>query len=619
MKLLHKDIMIAAWLFLACLAVACKKNFLEKQPQDALSIPTFFNTSEDLRVYANGLYNSAMVWYDFQNNADNGGLDLGSDFMIAGTPTTSLYERSSSGIAPAANTSWNDTYDKIRAVNTLLVNYEKVSPRNDAVNQYIGEGYFFRAWHYFGLLVNFGGVPFIDRPLNTTDEDLYRPRESRNSLAMRIIKDLDSAIANLSLKGKGAAGTGRINKEAALTMKARVALYEGSWEYYHNRYNTGFAEAGKDGKAFLEMVEPAVQQVISVQGNTIYREGGVFNEPYNQLFTITNGESTPGVYWYRVYDTRLLTGNSHNFYGKILAGPYFTDKMVNMYLDADGYPQQISARPMKTLDEKGQNLEPRFRQTVWTPDRGAENKLPGRNQQTDVPLRYPVIKGGGTGYRQWKGAVLNRPADFRAGNTDDIFIRYEEALLSLAEAKAILGTLTQADVDKTVNLVRSRVNAVPMTLTTINGWTGIYTKAMGFDPGEPNAVNEIRRERSVEFANEGFRINDLKRWAVFEEAINGYKPKGAWLQEFVDYFNTPARLTADGCNNCLANPKLTPGTDVAADVNGWINPFFNNADFTSSGQGLFVNRRSYLQAIPTGQIDLYKRSGVTLTQNPGWN
>ena len=63
-------------------------------------------------------------------------------------------------------------------------------------------------------------------------------------------------------------------------------------------------------------------------------------------------------------------------------------------------------------------------------------------------------------------------------------------------------------------------------------------------------VNEIRRERSVEFALEGFRLDDLKRWAVYDKVINGYKPKGAMLQEFVDYFKrTPAQVALDGGTN----------------------------------------------------------------------
>lgn len=601
--------------------VACKKSFLERQPEDSLALNTFFNTSEDLRVYANGLYNATMPYYDFQSGSSvaNGGLDVGSDVMMNSTPTASLLQRSATGIAPSVSATWNNTYDNIRTVNIMLQNYPKVASRNVNANQYIGEGYFFRAWHYYSLLRNFGGVPFIDKPLVTTDPELYKAKSPRNELASFIIKDLDSAIANLSLKGVGPAGAGRINKEAALTMKARVALFEGSWEYYHGKNSTPFAVSGKDGKDFLQLVEPTVRQLITTQGTNIYRAGGVFNEPYNQLFAITNGESAAGVFWYRVYDTKLLTANSHDFYSKITVGPWFTDRLINMYLDKNGLPQSMSALSFQNLNDKGQNLEPRFRQTVWTPDRGVENKLPGRTAGSDVPLRYPTVNNGGFGYRQWKGAILNRPNEYRAGETDDILIRYEEALLAMAEAKAILGTITQADLDVTVNVIRGRVNTPAMNLATVNGWSVTYAKAQGFDPTESRIVNEVRRERTIEFANEGFRLNDLKRWAVYVDALTGYKPRGARLQEFLDYFNTASNLTADGCNNCLTDPTLRPNDNVQADANGLINPYFKSVDFNASGNGYFINQRDYLQAIPTGQIDLYKLNNVVIPQNPGWN
>lgn len=605
---------------------SCNDDFLDKVPLDDLSENAFFNTSTDLKTYVNGFYEDALPRYDYQGGSEgslNVFLDLNSDVLINNANITgSLNRVGASGQAGVTSATWNTQYDRIRRINFFLVNYDRVASRDVVANHYIGEGYFFRAWQYFELLKTFGGVPYVDRPLNVDEEELFAVRDSRNEMTKKIITDLDSAIMNLSWKGVSAAGAGRVNKETAIVMKARVALYEGTWERYHSQSGSPFAEPGKDGTEFLQMIPPAVQELIDYQGNNIFMSGGVFNEPYNQLFTQTDGATTEGVFFYRVYDANQLT-NSHNFYDNIIDnGASITNRLIDAYLDADGIPQSLSARPFTTLNEKGGNLDPRFRQTVWTPDRGPMTSLPGRLQQSDYDLRYPLVNNTidtrftATGYRRWKGAVLD-VSRYRLGEADDILVRYAEGLLAYAEAKAILGTINQADLDQTVNVLRNRVGMTPMSLSDVNSWSMAYDAKAGFDPTESNIVNEIRRERTVELALEGFRLDDLKRWAVYDKAINGYKPKGAMMQEFLDYFNDPDQLVADGWTG--TDLTLTPGFNVGASADGLINPYFQSTQFQDGGSGFMIEgNRDYLQAIPSGEIDLYNQSGITLSQNPGW-
>lgn len=605
---------------------SCEDDFLERYPLDALSEETFFNTANDLKTYVNGLYNTLPL-YDFQ--AGVGGYadwaDLNADVQIvARNVTQSLDQRSSDGIAPLNSGGWDNAYSEIRRANYFLTNYHKVATRDVASNHFIGEGYFFRAWHYYNLLAGFGDVPVITRPLNISEkQDLYRPRDSRHNVALQIIRDLDSAIVNLQWKGSGEARSGRINKEAAIVMKANVALFEGTWEFYHGARATVFAVPGEDGRDFLALIEPAVQELINRQGTAIYRNGGPLNEPYNQLFAIEDGHAAAGVFWFRAYDTDLLV-RSHNFYAKVTDnGRSITKRLVDMYLDNEGTPQVLSEKEFGTLSQLAQSLDPRFRQTIWTPDRGPMAQMPGRNEQIDLPLRYPVITEGlegitTTGLRTWKGAVLDA-SQFRAGEQDDILIRYAEGLLALAEAKAILGTISQADIDKTINLLRDRVGMEPMNLDAVNGWGITYSASEGFDPSASNIVNEIRRERSVELALEGFRLGDLKRWAVYDIVTNGYKPKGALAQEFVDYFNDPAALSSDGWSGTV-DLSLTEGIDYGKDADGFINPYFRYTQFQESGEGFWIDKdRDYLSPVPKAEINLYEQFGVTLTQNPGWN
>jgi hypothetical protein len=275
----------------------------------------------------------------------------------------------------------------------------------------------------------------------------------------------------------------------------------------------------------------------------------------------------------------------------------------------------------------GQNLEPRFRQSIWTPDRGRLMDVPGRDRGNH---RYPLVTtntngASSTGFRRYKGAV-NDVAQSRNGDVDEILLRYGEALLNYAEAKAILGTITQGDLDKTVNVLRGRVNMPAMELSTVNSWDINYDAAYGFEPGAANVLNEIRRERTVELAFEGFRYSDLCRWAALEAAINGWKPQGANHEEFVYYYNSedpePA-LTAKNDGVADIFPLVLEGEDGKPNYgifpNGNIRAFFNDPDFKENGEGFgIVSTRDYLSSIPSSERDLYKQHGVDLEQNPGW-
>jgi hypothetical protein len=278
-----------------------------------------------------------------------------------------------------------------------------------------------------------------------------------------------------------------------------------------------------------------------------------------------------------------------------------------------------------------ENLDPRFPQTIRTPDKGPLTALPGLAEATFLlPARYVQLTSGqantfqSSGYGNWKGAILDAN-EWRYGSTDDVLIRYGEGLLAYAEAKAILGTISQEDLDKSVNVLRDRVGMAHMDLTAIEGWPGsLYTLSEGYDPSEPNIVNEIRRERLIELVYEGHRLDDLRRWAVYDDAINGYKPKGAHVQQFLDYYNDADLLIEDGFKpEDTAKMALEVGTLLEVDSEGFINPFYVVPDFQEGGNGYYIEaNRDYLFPIPKSQIDLYKEKGpeggVTLTQNPGW-
>ena len=599
---------------------ACEKDFLDRYPEDAMSDATFFTKSSDFKTYVNGLYNSVLGADNVVSSGENG-----TDNFLMESPGSSEMQHSNSGVANETNAVWNNSYTNIRNVNYVLASKDKLESRDDEANQYIGEAYFIRAWHYAGLLQTFGGVPFIDQVLETDSEDLFKTRDSRDFIASKIMEDLDSAIALMNWKGSGYATAPRINKESALAMKMRVGLNEGSWEYYHGRKNTVFKVSGKDGKDFLNQVVSAGDILIAHQGTKIYK--GRTGWEYYDMFNQQDYSTINGAFLYKHMDVLLSVSATPNAGTGSYYGGLTKDAVYN-YLMADGKPENISSKvyDYKSLSSLIANRDPRMNQTLYSPARGnfsayyalfvplvAENLSKG--PYMDLRNAYT----GRGGYKVFKG-MINHYVDKTHSNQDQLMLRYAEALLNYAEAKAILGTITQSDVDKTVNVIRDRVGMVHLNMAEANAWSVTYSVSEGYDPTAANILNEIRRERRVELMLENYRRTDLKRWAIYEDVVNGYKPVGAYYKEFEDFWNTDARVLAAGyAQSELAGLKLKLGTNIGVTGEN-INPLWKNADFTATGRGYYIDpNRDYLQAIPKTEIDFYEtKGGVTLTQNPGW-
>jgi hypothetical protein len=117
--------------------------------------------------------------------------------------------------------------------------------------------------------------------------------------------------------------------------------------------------------------------------------------------------------------------------------------------------------------------------------------------------------------------------------------RYAEVLLNYAEAKAELGTLTQADIDRSIKLIRDRVGMPNLNLAFANAnpdpyLANQYTHVTGANKG---VILEIRRERRIELVMEDFRWNDLMRWKEGHLVAE---------QFYGEYFPGPGSFDLDG-------------------------------------------------------------------------
>ena len=577
---------------------ACNDDFLNRYPLDQISSAIYFKHASDFELYANQFYPS-VFWDDATGSTNegwNGGIynfELNSDNMIKlGEPDSRLAGYNS---VPSSGGGWD--YTMIRDVNYGIANKGKCEDDPSQYNQYLGELYFFRAFAYFKLVRDFGDVPWVGKPLDPGSEELYGPRTPRTEVVQHIISDLDSA-ALLMNSGKMEEGT-RVSKEVALAFKSRVALYEGTWEKYHH---DDVFKGSTDGAEFLKQAADAALAVMNSGVYTIYSTGNP-TQDYFDLFVQTDYSGWDEVMLYKKYDRSIGFVHHHDVASRYPYQKGLTRGLAVSYLSLDGQPRAVSpdfdeSQCDSTATYESRHLDPRFGQTfasrdaVWAIDPGNpggdtiywyEPDVPPHSYMRCVPQIIDAAEGRGntpTGYFRRK-AFSPRMDIWKDWSDEDfgvIFIRYAEVLLNYAEAKAELGTITQGDVDKSINILRDRVAMPHLNIG------GIVTDPNWDFPTLSPIINEVRRERRVELALENFRLDDILRWAAADELITGKTFKG------VLYKNGDSR--------------------VPVDANGYVDRLRPQLP---NGYGFQLDR-DYLNPLPNDQLTL----NSNLVQNPGW-
>lgn len=577
---------------------SCNDDFLERAPIVNISDANYWKSVNDLELYTNNFYNRDDLLARYTNWGTTGpyGVDAdnGCDTQISYDYNTHMNGETT---VSASGGGWsNSDWAALRDINYFMAHYEKVDAPWEQVQQYVGEALFFRSLFYFGKVKKFGDLPWFTSVLDNTSSVLYEGRLPRNQVVDSIMGDLDKAISYLPERKPSY--TGRLTKEVALLLQARIALYEGTWEKYHGIKNTLFKVQNSDGTKFLQKAAEATDALMALaelNGNTALAdctgEAGYTNL-FNQRDYSTNKEI---LLWrgYSVNDGQYTRWGSY-YYG---AGRGVTQNMINSFLCMDGKPIAVSElyKGDKTLKEVVSGRDPRLNQTIFVND-GKHALFVDNNTFFEVPGFEGVIANScPTGYQLYKGYNTDYTECINQQSTiGTIYFRYAEALLINAEAKAELGTITQADIDKTVNALRRRVGMAGLldmnNIITDPNWE--------FGSISP-LLNEIRRERKVEFVCEGYRLDDIYRWAAADELVAGKKPKGAIKAQWENYPDA-------------TNAFKEAWASLGEDENGYIDPF---KSYPAMNDGYKFNlNRDYLSPLPTNELTL----NPDLKQNPGW-
>ena len=525
-------------------------------------------------------------------------------------PTTLIPEVLGTRAVPQSGGGWS--WGQLANINSFLKDCSRCSDEA-ARKEYEGVARFFRAYFYYNKVKRFGEVPWFNEALSSTDDRLYSPRTPRDELMNHIISDLDYAIDNLPT----AKNLYRVTKWAALALKSRVCLYEGTWRKYH----------GISGhESYLTAAATAAENFIDNSQYTIYSAG---DQPYRDLFAADKAKAEE-VVLARNYFAGLSIVHSANLY--FLGGgsaPGLNKKVVDSYLLKDGsrFTDQADYDKMQYYEEM-QNRDPRLAQTIVAP--GYK-----RIGATDVtPVSFAAAT---TGYQIIKWVSTPASDGYNKSQNDIPLFRTAEVMLNFAEAKAELGTLTQADLDKSVKKIRERVGMPNIDLATANANPDPYLEAA--ETGYPNVsgankgvILEIRRERTIELLAEGFRYDDLMRWKegkTFERQFKGMVvPKLDDTKHFV-VCDLNGNGKADAEDVCVyeGNIEDIKANAEVADIKQFLKLGVNlHLANGANGGNIIVHDlantqrkwnedRDYLYPIPQDQITLY---GGVIKQNPGW-
>ena len=566
------------------LLAACS---MDKYPEDKLAPETYFSSEQELRLYTNYFYKLMPTGTEMYEEE--------GDHFVAPVPCRDVQ---GTRLIPETDSKWN--WEVLRKINFYL-SYSSNCDDEDARAHYDGVARFFRAYFYFLKVRNYGDVPWYSQVVNSDDKELLaKPRDSRQLVVDSIIADLDFAIENLPETHTPY----EVNKWTALALKSRVCLFEGTFRKYHA--GKTFNPNNLPWEDLLATSAEAAEILMNESGYTIYSDG---EQPYRDLFASLNANPKEFI-WARCYSADLNIKNNANAWS-VARTTGFTKRHVNMYLNVDG-TRFTDIQGYDTLGyvEECKNRDPRMAQTIHTP---------GYIQYGETKT-YPVdLKQSYPGYKYIKYVMEKKYNTWDASLVCLPIFRMGEVLLNFAEAKAELGTLTQADLDKSINVLRDRVGMPHLDMATANANPCAYMEKCYPNVSQSankGVIMEIRRERLIETPLEGLHYWDIMRW----------REGKAFTQPYLGiYFPGPGKYDMTGSGKASINlmeegqtggggigiTKLYLGSDVIL-TNGTLGNMwaFSTLNFQ------FDENKDYLYPIPTNERVL---TNGALTQNPGWN
>lgn len=469
--------------------IACNESFLDRFPETSISQETYFRDAKDLELYTNTFYEYVLPSYQ------DGVTDNVSVYATV-SETVNLLK---GNISPGTVGAWGP-WERLRRINFFINRAHSATGDPELINHHVGLAKLMRAIFYYGLIKRYSDVPWYSRDLTDTDDDLlYKVQDSRSLVVDSVIRDLAFAVEHIKAD---MGNKTRINKWYAYSTMARICLHEGTFRKYHD-------ELGLAGSAdvFLNQAVAASLKVMESGLFSIDSRGG-FGSAYQNLFINTDLSTSPEIILFKDYSaTENLRHSASAEFDFVFSLSRSLMESYEVLKDGMSYPfTSVAGYESTSFVDAFKNRDPRLSQTFMRPG----YVKPGQAS----PYRANLNLGG---YPHVK--FVPQTSDQVAHNsnyTDLPIARLAEIYLIYAEAKAELGSLTQNDLDISVNRIRARVGMPQIFLAQIAHNPVLSSQYPNVNGPNANQILELRRERRIELAMEGLRYDDLMRWGVGE-------------------------------------------------------------------------------------------------------
>ena len=611
------------------MTVTSCSDFLDRPPLDQISPDSYYTTADQLGTFTINYYTSI-----FPNNsgwwAGVATFDDGTDNQASRGGNSGMYLQDQWKVPTSGGIGMN----AIRNVNKFINESEakiaagKVTGTPEQINQYMGEAYFIRAMLYYSKLQDYGDFPIELKELNVNNDLVEASkRQPRNLVARQILSDMDKAIDKLQVTF---ANKVRINKNAALAMKSRMALYEATFEKYHRGTGRVPGDANWPGKNkewnknftinqddevnfFLDQAIDAAKKVcdavpLKTQNSHVMNPSsiGQYNgwNSYYDMFASPDLSKYPEVLLWRQFNSNLTPSLAHLTSNKLRGGAStgWTRGLVESFLMKNGLPIYASGSGYHgdtTVDMAKTDRDERLQLFMF-----GESDVLGIDQKS-IDLANKKLAAGATpltkilfnaatlfatdqasrdvtGYRQRK--FYNYDPAMQLGQTfsdvdGQIIIRVEEAMLNYIEASYLRTGSLDATATGYWTALRARAGITAPISTTIAA-TDMSKEAdvnrpsydwAAFSAGHPvdATLYSIRRERRSEFAGEGLRNDDLIRWASLDQVKN-YQIEGVNFWDQI--YQNPSFVNDKGVSLIIADGGAK-ATMSAKTLSKYVRPY----------------------------------------------
>ena len=563
MKAIYKLCAIA----LATTALVGCDDFIDdnRYPLDQqTSNPTYWNNASNVTNQCNTFYNQ------YTGYGNSGSLGWFYAKTLSDDQAGNSFANWANVNVPSSSSNWSSPFTEIRRANYIITNVANSTLSENDKNNFMAIARLNRAWQYYQLVRMYGDVQWIDVVVDPADPEVtYGSRDDRDMVMDKVLEDLNFACQYMQKGSKTS-----WSKDMANAMKADICLWEGTFCKYRTAAENGKAADATRAEKFLKECVTACENVMNA--------GYTLSDDYQAIYNSVSLSSNPEIIFFKEYKKDL-------FYHSLIAYTCSSTQISGMtkdafdaYLFKDGKPLALTSENKSDVGEVDADGNYSIAKLLEVRD--------GRLAKTIDPFVFYQGMGwtragamdmtSSTGYGVCKYDNVTLPRDYRANTVKNYtcapLFWLSVIYCNYAEAKAELGNITDADLDKSINKLYERAG-----LPALTAEVGFSDPANNW--GVSDIIWEIRRCRRCELMFDNwYRYWDLVRWHKLDKLDSQKNP------------------------NILLGANMTAAPVSIANVDGYVDG--------SKGQIRTFEARQYLYPIPSAQLTLNEN----LEQNPGW-